>query len=124
MKISKVNQCYCTFKALNTSKVSTRHMREVVQPCMDGLNDLAKKYDITLKSSNLVVKKGRDYEITKPIINVSIMPQVIKKKSNSEELLGTYNLVARTSFSYVPTTKNNQNRALLTLTQQEAEKLG
>lgn len=125
MKISKVNQNYPTFKALNTSKVSKCHMKEVILPCLDGLKDLANQYDIALKSSKLVVKKGRDYELFKPIIDVLITPTVIKKRNaNTEELSGTYDLIAKVGFSYVPTVKNNQNGALLALIKNAVEKLG
>lgn len=123
MKISGIKSGL-PFKALYISDENNEHIKKIVNPNRKELEQMAKDKIIYIESGEATVVQGSDYTISKPVLNVEILPNPVQTGKEKFELKEKYNIVMGTSFIYVPTTKNEKENKFMEVMRKSLSLIG
>ena len=110
MEISKIQNNY-SFKGLNYKQVCPDVVKRLIKPQRYALEDLAKDFDITLKSSSYM-RKAKHFQTPTPSLDITITPKdeiysnipvsqntmLLSKETESEDLFDLIKTIIRNVF--------------------------
>ena len=109
MKVTGIN-VNRAFKGLYIDPDNETTTKNFLKQYENVVNKAAKNNDLFISSDNMVIERGSDYEILKPVINVAINPiEVDNGEPNGYKFSRNYNTIPTLAFSYIPSTENEKN---------------